>query len=386
MAAPAAQAAAPLRVGIRADASHGLGAGHVMRCLSLAQALGRGGAAVQFVCQDLPGQLADRITAEGHGCSLLPIGLDAAADAEASRRALQATLAAAGPLDWLVVDHYGLAAPWQQALRPLARRVLVIDDLADRAHACDALLDQNLGRSAADYDGLLPAGAVCWIGPAHALLRPEFAAARPASLARRAGLRRPRHWLVSMGGSDPQQATVQVLRWLGGAGLLAADGQVTVVLGPQAQTLQAVQALLPTLGCASRLRVDVRAPAQMAALLAEADVAIGAAGTSAWERCCLGLPSLLLLLADNQAPGLRALVAQGAALSIGTPQAIATPPAGALVGPALEALAQAAAAVTDGLGAERVAAAMRSVSTAGALVSLDAASAPHPAPGRGPAR
>jgi len=350
-----------VRVAVRVDASRTLGSGHVMRCLALAAVLRKRGVALHFFCADLPGHLGDRVQSQGHGLTLLPAGLDAGQDAEASLAALLA--ASDGTrFDWLLVDHYALGAAWQRQLRPACTRLAVVDDMADRPHAADLLLDQNLGRQPGDYAALLPAAAVRLTGPAFALLRPEFAAARAASLARR-GDGRLRHLLISMGGADPQQATLRVLQALQHAPIqgpdqapLPAEVSITVVLGAQADTLAAVQALLPALPWRSQLLCDVR---DMAPLLQAADLAIGAAGGSAWERCCLGLPSLLLVLADNQRPGTQALVVAGAALALGLVDDLpATLPAALqrLARPgALQPLSTAAAAVTDGLGAQRVA-------------------------------
>ena len=344
------------QVAIRADASPVLGSGHVVRCLSLADALRQRGARPHFICSGGPGHLGARIHSQGYGLTLLDAGLSPAQDAGHTHAALHAI----GPgraCDLLLVDHYGLDAAWEQALRPACQRLAAIDDLADRAHAVDLLLDQNLGRQVSDYAALLPAQAQRLIGPHFALLRPEFAAARAASLARRppAGWR---HLLISLGGADPQQATVHALRALASCPL-PADATLTVVLGALADTRHQVQALLSTLPWPSQLLVDV---ADMAGLLAAADLAIGAAGGSAWERCCLGLPSLLLVLADNQRPGAQALVAAGAALALGGVADLRTslPTAlRALQGPAgagqLQAMSLAAAAITDGHGAARVA-------------------------------
>ena len=340
-----------LRVAVRADASRTLGSGHVMRCLTLAEVLRARGATVQFICRPDHGHLGARITGQGFGLHWLPDTAVWHADADA-----QHTLAALGPTgcDVLLVDHYALGAAWQTTLRPACRRLVVVDDLADRPHAADLLVDQNLGRQPADYDGLLPGGATRLIGPTWALLRPEFAAARAASLARRAD-GRLQHLLISMGGADPQQATLQVLRALAHSPL-PADAQVTVVLGAIADTRPAIAELLPTLPWRSRLCMDVT---DMAPLLAVADMAIGAAGGSAWERCCLGLPTALLVLADNQRPGTRALVAAGAALDLGGVADLpATLPAAlqqAADPTTLQRLSAAAAAATDGLGAQRVA-------------------------------
>lgn len=337
-----------LRVAVRADASLTLGSGHVMRCLTLAEALRERGALVHFICRAVPRHLGGLIQAQGFGLSLLDADLTPAQDAVHTRAAL------ASGCDLLLVDHYGLGADWEQALRPACRHLAAIDDLADRSHDVDLLVDQNLGRHADDYVSLLPSHARRLIGPAHALLRSDFAVARATSLARRP-LGPWRHLLVSLGGADPQQATVHVLQALAGCAL-PADTTLTVVLGALATTRAQVEALLPGLPCSTRMLVDV---ADMAGLLAEADLAIGAAGGSAWERCCLGLPSLLLVLADNQRPGTQALVAAGAALALGGVAELPTRLPAALQQLAspgrLQSMSQAAAAITDGLGAARVA-------------------------------
>ncbi|MBN8489250.1 MAG: UDP-2,4-diacetamido-2,4,6-trideoxy-beta-L-altropyranose hydrolase, partial [Burkholderiales bacterium] len=190
------------RIAWRADASTTLGSGHVMRGLTLAALLRARGAHLHFICQALPGHLGDRIQTEGHALSLLPAGLAPAEDAQATRAALESGA------ELLVVDHYALDAAWEQALRAPARSLAVIDDLANRPHQAGLRLDPNLGRQARDYDGLLPAACQRLIGPDWALLRPGFAAARSASLARRAA-GTLQHLLISMGGADPQDATAR---------------------------------------------------------------------------------------------------------------------------------------------------------------------------------
>lgn len=348
------------RVAIRADAGVDLGSGHVMRCLALAAVLRQRGAQVHFVCRGGLGQLGGRITADGHGLSLLGDTLAPAQDAQQTRAALAEAWRGAG-CTLLLVDHYRLGATWERALRPACQHLAAIDDLADRAHDVDLLVDQNLGRAAPDYAALLPPAAVRLIGPRFALLRPEFAAARAASLARRtASLAHCnttgwRQLLVSLGGADPQQGTLRCLQALADC-RLPPDAVVTVVLGALADTRPTIEALLPDLPFATRLLTNV---SDMTGPLAGADIAIGAAGGSAWERCCLGLPSLLLVLADNQQPGTQALVAAGAALPLGL---VADLPSGlcralqTLADPLrLQAMASAAAGITDGQGTARVA-------------------------------
>jgi UDP-2,4-diacetamido-2,4,6-trideoxy-beta-L-altropyranose hydrolase len=309
---------------IRADASLRIGSGHVMRCLALADALRARGWPSRFVCRAHDGHLAEKIRAAGHAITLLPIevrapGDDAGASVHAGwlgsewQRDAAQTLAAIGGerVPWLVADHYALDARWEAALRPFCARLLVIDDLADRPHACDLLLDQNLGRVATDYARLLPAGTATLIGPKFALLRPEFAARREQSLERRraSGLRRI---LVGMGGADADNATARVLSALD-VYPLPDDCRIVVALGALSPWREQLQAQAERMRHPCTIRCDV---ADMAALMAESDLAIGAAGGSAWERCCLGLPAIVVVLADNQRNGARALAATGAAAMI----------------------------------------------------------------------
>lgn len=319
----------PTNVLFRADASLEIGTGHVMRCLALADALRGRGATCRFACREHPGNLVESIRERGHQAHALPLPPrptdptrgDAAlppphaawlgTDWETDARLAQA-LTHDKPVDWLVVDHYTLDARWERALRPHAARVLVIDDLADRSHDCDLLLDQNLGHDAADYAALVPPACRLLVGPSHALLRPEFAALRTRGLARRSPPRLGRV-LVSLGGVDKDNLTLRVLDALQ-ASHLAPDCRITVVMGAHAPGLGAVRARAETMPWTTEVLVDVR---DMAALMADSDLAIGAAGSTTWERCCLGLPSLMVVAAPNQAGIAQAMHASGAALSLG---------------------------------------------------------------------
>ena len=348
-----------MRIAFRADASLTIGTGHVMRCLTLARELRARGHDCRFLCRDLPGGLGAQVSAE------FPLTLLPAQDGPAPvgppphaawagvpwQKDAAETRAAIADADWLVVDHYAFDARWQAAARPDGARVMVLDDLADRPHACDLLLDQNLGRDGADYDAVLPDHAERLIGPRYALLRPEFAAARPAALARRGGPLR--HLVIAPGGVDAGNVTGLCLTALS-AIRLPQGFRVTVALGPTAPHLAALRAMMLPFAC------TVLAGADMAALMTDADLCIGAAGGSAWERCALGLPTLQLVLADNQRTGAAGLAKAGAAVPLGAPDDglpdRLRAALGTLSDPAqLAALSRAAARITDGRGAARVA-------------------------------
>lgn len=354
---------APLIV-FRTDASLAIGTGHVMRGLTLADALRERGARSHFICRAHDGNLIEHIRARGHTVTALPVskmaatdtdtdsssahahwlGTDWASDARETLAALQGQCA-----DWLVVDHYALDVRWENLLRPACQQLLVIDDLADRAHDCELLLDQNLGRLARDYAHWVPTHCTVLAGPQYALLRPEFAAWRGRSLARRF---KPQlqQLLITLGGVDKDNATVQVLHALRGCPL-PDDCKLTVVMGPHAPWLADVRAQAAQMPWPTEVRSDV---CNMAELMASSDLAIGAAGSTNWERCCLGLPSLLLVLADNQQSSADALaqahavrVLALASLAVCLPVHFRT----LASGDTLAALGTAAQALTSGNGA-----------------------------------
>jgi UDP-2,4-diacetamido-2,4,6-trideoxy-beta-L-altropyranose hydrolase len=276
-----------MHVAMRADASPAIGAGHVMRCLSLADGLRRRGAQVSFVSRSLPAHLSALLERRGHAALPLDAGDSPATDAAETVRAL-----AGRACDWLVVDHYGLDARWETAMRASAARTLVIDDLANRVHDCDVLLDQNLHADAGQrYASRVPPRSELLLGPQFALLRAEFEPARAAATARTGEVQRV---LVSFGGSDAANHTSLALDALNAARPNLA--QVDVVIGGGHAHRGAIEAACFRYGYHCHVQTD-----RMAELMAAADLAIGAGGISTWERCCLGLPALVMVVANNQA-------------------------------------------------------------------------------------
>lgn len=355
------QAPAPRRVAFRADASVSIGTGHIMRCLTLAEALRAAGAECVFVCRAHSGHLCDAIAARGfpvltlreaamvgtaehmanataHGSAersggFEPTGEDLAhahwlgVPWERDARDTAAALAqhwGGAPADWLVVDHYALDARWQAALAGRYDRLLVIDDLADRPHLADILLDQNAGRVVDDYDGLVPPDCARLIGPAHALLRSQFAQARPTALARRQRFTHIKHVLVTLGGIDQHNATGAVLAALANSAFVThhapADHacKISVVMGENAPWLADVRSQAERMPIPTQVLVNV---ADMASAMVAADVCVGAAGSTAWERCALGLPTVMLTLADNQKAAAKALTDDGCAIALPDPSA-----------------------------------------------------------------
>lgn len=314
-----------MQITFRVDASLQIGTGHVMRCLTLADALVAKGAHCEFICREHSGHLIEFIRDKGYVVHALPVlpatdsdftasvpdvpnlahthwlGATQAQDAEAC-----ASILAAQRPDWLIVDHYALDARWERALAPHYRKLMVIDDLADRPHACDLLLDQNFGRMAIDYAPIVPAHCRMLLGSRHALLRPQFAARRTASLARRAGCDM-RHFLIQMGGIDQRNYTGEALSALQEC-KLPIDTRITVVLSREAPAIDAVRRQAAAMKWPTAVMVGVE---NMAKLMEESDLAIGSGGGATYERIYMGLPSILRPTAANQIEPLRKMADAG---------------------------------------------------------------------------
>lgn len=354
-----------MNIVFRVDASLKIGTGHVMRCLTLADALKANGAQCHFISREHPGNLNALILQRGHTLSALhyspvecnkeendPPHADWLESSWQDDAVQTAELFLFQRADWLVLDHYALDYRWERLLADKAHHIMVIDDLADRVHACDLVLDQSLGRSTEDYASKVPTDCQLLLGPRFALLRPEFAQLRAGSLQRRQ--KAPaRNLLISMGGGDAPNATTMIMRSL--CGVLDGKWTLQVVMGPNAPWTAEVDAIARSMPCPTNVLVNTP---HMAKLMGEADIAIGAAGSTSWERCCLGLPTIMLVMADNQAGIAQQLMQVGATTLIQSIDSIETQLPLALKSLStpsqLHQMSLAAADVTDGKGAARV--------------------------------
>ena len=316
---------APMQIVIRTDASVEIGTGHVMRCLTLASGLAEEGAQVRFLCRSHNGNLTDLIKRRGFEVEVLPatmsgklqsdsisdpahaawLGCDWHSDAQQCHSVLS------HKIDWLIVDHYALDQRWERKMRTICQNIMVIDDLADRAHDCDLLLDQSMGRSASDYLDILGPKTRMLLGPKYALLRPEFAQWRTTSLARRQSPEL-RHILVTLGGVDRDNVTGRILTVLSRCRLPKLE-KITLVMGPHAPWLDRVI----TSAAEMKIQTTVLSGVEnMAELMSSCDLAIGAGGATTLERCSLGVPSVLLVIADNQLNIAKHMANANAAFSI----------------------------------------------------------------------
>jgi UDP-2,4-diacetamido-2,4,6-trideoxy-beta-L-altropyranose hydrolase len=295
-----------MKVAIRADASLKIGAGHIMRCMTLANTIRENGGTVHFICRTHKGHLATTIENNDFHVHLMESGCDELDknrlfhsewletsqknDAEQCYPILKAIQP-----DWLIVDHYAIDKRWQLALQKTYEKLMVIDDLGDREQSCDLLLDQNYGSNPDKYKALVPEKCKILTGANYALLRPEFPQWRDYSLRSRL---RPQlnSILITLGGVDPDNYTGQILEKLSKVNLPKAI-RITVIMGATAPHLLEVQKVARAMPYSTDVKNNV---SNMAELMANSDLAIGAAGATTWERCCLGLPSIQVVIADNQ--------------------------------------------------------------------------------------
>lgn len=299
-----------MRCIFRVDASTRMGIGHLMRCLTLADVLRGRGVQTKFICREHPGHLISLLEEKAMPVTVLPAPManDSIHDenyavwlgATQVEDAAQTIDAFNGDIpEWLVVDHYGLDVEWELRMRPHVGKIMVIDDLANRHHDCDVLLDQNYSLEAdRRYLGLVPDFCMLLVGPRYALLRPEYACFRKNLRTHDGQVKRV---LVFFGGSDQLNMTGLILDVLSQPKLLHLD--VDVVIGANNHDCELIskQAQKRQRTTISGLRPH------LADLMAQADLAIGAGGATTWERMCLGLPALVISIAENQRPGSDAL-------------------------------------------------------------------------------
>lgn len=309
-----------MKIAIRVDASSQMGVGHFMRCLTLADALTKHAAEIRFVSRHMPRYLQDMLAVKGHGFAPISGQLDeGAAEGLAHSHWLGTsqsedatnTIDALSDQSWdyLLVDHYGLDARWESALRRTAKRILVIDDIADRLHDCDFLLDQNLYADMnVRYLGKVPSHCRLLLGPSYVLLRDEFRQLRKQIKPRIGEVKR---MLVFFGGMDANNYTSVAIEAL--RNIEHRDFQIDIVIGAQHPLRAEIESACADSGFACHVQTN-----RMAELMAAADLAIGAAGSASWERCCLGLPALLVSLADNQVDIAKGLDLYGACIYVGT--------------------------------------------------------------------
>lgn len=344
----------------RVDSSYRIGSGHLVRSITLAQALRSKGAHVSFVCRVQPGAAIKLVEAAGFTVIVLPpctqdttrrntLSMTRVPEGEDAEQTLNAL---ASTPDWLFVDHYEYGLGWESRVRDRSMKLGVIDDLA-RTHTCDLLIDPNWhgNDTALRYKDKLPSHATALLGPAYALLGPEFESLRKSPVDRKQPVNRV---LVYFGGSDANDLSAKTAKVFS-AGKLSALS-VDIVVGA---TMASDHGAAAVMADRPAVRIVSHQPS-LAPLLSATDLAIGAVGGTTWERMCLGVPTLAAVLADNQRGSAKALAEEGLIRLLGegdklTSEAIASQLLSLLDAPEeRQRMADKGQALVDGRGVDRV--------------------------------
>lgn len=299
-----------MRVAVRADSGSAMGVGHVMRCLTLVTALKQKVANLEcvFFTRNHQSNIDNLIERQGFQVWSMPVessvldcvdlnlhkrwlGVRAQRDAADTVAGIRQHFES--ELDLLIVDHYGCDQEWHGTLRQVARRILVVDDLADRPYDADILVDQTYGRRIEDYRPLVSSDCRVLVGTKYALLRPEFQREGCEIQKHREIKNDPIRILVSLGGSDSNNVSKKVVDSLLA---LERNHQISLILGAANSNRESLRSQFD-----SCEQINVfESVTNMAEMMKNHDLAIGAAGATSWERCAMGLPSILVVLADNQ--------------------------------------------------------------------------------------
>lgn len=312
-----------MKVVFRCDASHQLGTGHVMRCLTLANVLKQAGHQCLFIILKHKANLATLISQDFQVLEISHPQLSTndfgenkhlihpfQQDWQQCQLALETT---DFHPDWLVVDHYSLDHNWEFLAKESGCKLMVIDDLVNRPHLADILLDQTLNRQNQEYGKLVPKSCRLLTGIEYALLRPEFYQYKQGSIDAKLGLEKANKLVINLGGADNDNHTLRLLKLLQPR---FNQLSILIVVGNLYQHLKELKEFIDAQSNADiKIKQNV---SNMAKLLSEQHLAIGAAGTSCWERICLGLPSLLVVLADNQNDNANELNAERLSINLGS--------------------------------------------------------------------
>lgn len=351
----------------RADASHIIGAGHIMRCLTLADALSAIGVQCYFICRAHQGSLQAHIQTRGYCVYTLPhhnditpvrnhhsswIGATWEQDAQDTISVIKEKNIMC---DWLFIDHYGIDSRWHNTLKPYTQKIAVIDDLADRSFECDLLIDQLCHRHTDDYLSRVKPDTQLLLGGRYAILRPVFAELRNESLIKRKQLTSVKRVFISMGGTDLLNATHTALNIIANS-VLSHKVTVDILLGQQSEHYHSTYDVndFPFTIHIHPVNTPIHE------LMLAADIAIGAGGSTAWERCCLGIPTFLMTIAQNQHDAAKGLMEHNAAIMLGDMDNFNFADASALFNKtvsdisALKQLTTHAAEICDGNGCQRI--------------------------------
>ncbi|WP_067724761.1 UDP-2,4-diacetamido-2,4,6-trideoxy-beta-L-altropyranose hydrolase [Oceanobacillus damuensis] len=308
-----------MNIYIRTDASTDIGTGHVMRCLVLAEDLRKKNANVIFICRKLSGNLIEYIESKSFTVLTLPAPMSPNLDKDDinwlkinwktdALHTIDSINKQPVDIDWLIIDHYAIDKKWERTVKPLVKKIMVIDDLANRPHDCDLLLDQNLYRNLEErYEKWIPSYTTALLGPTYLLLRQEFRDTQ--YIEEKNGI--IKHLLISFGGSDPTNETMKAIKAI--KLINQPEIAVDIVIGFSNRNYSAIKEYCKEI---PNIKVHYQID-YLAELMAKADLAIGAGGSTTWERCYAGLPALTIETATNQSEILSYLSEIGAICHLG---------------------------------------------------------------------
>lgn len=312
-----------MNIVFRVDATPSIGGGHVGRCLTLASKLRDMGHYCLFVMREHSDYLGRQVKYAGFPMVMLPytdghivesnsyeswVGAPWEDDANQTYQVIVDYFI--NNINWIIVDHYGLDARWERLFIDRNIRVGVIDDLVNRPHCSEFVLDQTCGRTSLEYQSLVDDNTKLFVGEEYCLLREEFFLARNEAIKKRKSFDKIRRILVNFGSTDPCGHTLNTLKGLSGI-TFSQSVEVLVLIGSSCPFLQDIKQKIKDLPYRVTMHIDSN---QVANLITNSDIGIGAAGATTWERCFLGLPTLLVKTAENQADVINRVVSSGAAL------------------------------------------------------------------------
>ena len=313
-----------MKIAFRVDSGNFIGGGHLSRCLTIADELKKkNDTQCFFIMRNHPGNLHHKVCSLGYEFVCLPselemenpssdyqdwIGTSWQADAMQSKKILEKWGFTQN--DITVVDHYGLDEQWERVLIDMGVKIGIIDDLVNRRHQGIFLVDQTMGRTADEYRDLVNKDMVILAGEQYCLLRDEFSLLKGFVEARRSTISAVKKLFVNFGSTDPLNHTSRALT---GISNFAEKYKMTVeiILSSSCKHLPIIRDIIATSNYECRLFVDT---CDVAQLMFDADLAIGSAGTSTWERCAMGLPSIIIKTAENQSDIVNRITQSGAAI------------------------------------------------------------------------
>ena len=291
----------------RVDSSFEIGTGHVMRCLTLAKMLKDAGCTVAFAMRAYSGDLCDYVERQGFSVFRMFHGTHFSQEIDA-QLTIEIIQEWKEQIDWCIVDHYQIDRRWEEQVKKYVGKIMVVDDLANRPHDCDLLLDQNYYKNMKQrYDGLVPKNCRLFLGPKYMILRSEFYEAKKSVKIRSGHVQR---MLIFFGGSDPTNETEKVLQAL--RDLQLTHIKVDIVVGNANPWRLRIREMCFEMNINYHCQINY-----IAELMAQADLSFGAGGVTMWERCFLGLPSIVTIVAENQRKSTEDAAEYGAIWNLG---------------------------------------------------------------------